>query len=690
MKRIILVFFYFLFPLLIFSQESQSIASLKKEFEDENVDTLKTIINLKIAKLFLNNNQLDSAYFYTKKSLNNKNSHNLKFEIAENIASIGREHRLENDYQKAIHYYSKAAEIYKEIDDEENLSAVYNSIGYSYINIYAEDKAIEFYLKSLEIYKKLGNESGMAMNYMDIGNLYYVQEHYPNSKKYFQDALSIYEKLEDTIGIASSYINLGNAFSDSKDYELGIDYYKQSLSLSELVNDEGGIASNFNNLGDVYLQLGKYILAESYFLQAIELGIKLDNDELLAIVYLNMADINSKLKNYNRVIYYGKKSLKIAKEIGMLDIQLHNLKFMAAAYESLGNHLEALSCFKQHDALRDTLLSNDKAKKVQLFNALNELDKSQYTISDLSIKNEIAELKIATEKKISYYLIIAIAIFAFLLIVLINQQTSKKKAYNLLEFRNFQIHKMNEEIQKQRDYLNQLNKTKDRFFSIIAHDLKNPFNSIKGFTDLLIDNKKEYDEEKQLKFLRIIKDSTNKASVLLNNLLIWANSQSGSLNYTPKRIELVKHVMDVVSLLEIQAIKKEIDIYNNVDHNLSVLADENMLNTILRNLISNAIKFTKHGGEIKILSEVNEDKVEITVKDNGVGMSEKIIEGLFSLEEKNTNVGTANEQGSGLGLILCKDFVEKHGGKIWVKSTEGVGTEFIFSLSLWEDEFGQL
>jgi signal transduction histidine kinase len=690
MKKIIQVFFYFLCPLLIFSQEPQSIEDLKKELKNVKVDTLKTLVNLKIAKLFIDNNELDSAFFYINNSLTNKNSNNLKNQIAESIAAIGKAYRADNEFQQAIHYYTKAVEVFKEIGNKEDVSILYNWIGYSYINIYAEDKAIEFYLKSLEICKEIGNESSMAMNYLDIGNLYYQQEHFQNAKKYFQDALTIYEKLEDTLSIASSYINLGNAFSDNMEYDIGIDYYKQSLIIYQQAHDNYGVATNYNNLGDVYLQTGKYILAEDYFLKAIEIGIELDENELLGVVYVNMADLNSQLKNHNQVIDYAKKSLKISSGTGMMDVELTNLKFLADAYEALGNEAEALVFLKRHNVLRDTLLINDKAKKVQLFNALNELDKSQYTISDLSTKNEIAELKIATEKKISYYLIIAIAIFAFLLIVLINQQTSKKKAYNLLEFRNYQINKMNDEIQEQRDYLNQLNKTKDRFFSIIAHDLKNPFNSIKGFTELLIDNNDEYDQEKQLKFLRIIKESTNKASVLLNNLLIWANSQSGNLNYTPKRIELVKHVLDVVSLLEIQAIKKEIDIYNNIDHNLSVLADENMLNTILRNLISNAIKFTKQQGEIKILSEINENMVEITVKDNGVGISEKDIETLFNLDEKNTNVGTANEQGSGLGLILCKDFIEKNGGKIWVKSVEGVGTEFVFSIPLWEDEFGEL
>jgi signal transduction histidine kinase len=244
---------------------------------------------------------------------------------------------------------------------------------------------------------------------------------------------------------------------------------------------------------------------------------------------------------------------------------------------------------------------------------------------------------------------------------------------------------MNDEIQIQRDDLKQLNNTKDKFFSIIAHDLKNPFNSIKGFTELMIENIESYNKEKKLKFLKIIKGSTVKASDLLNNLLIWATTQSGDLKFHPQKIELVNQVSNAISLLEIQAVNKEIKIVNHVKFNVFVNADANMLDTILRNLISNAIKFTNQSGEVRVESKVKEDFVEISVEDNGIGLSESDIKDLFNINVKNSNLGTANEQGSGLGLILCHDFVKKNGGKIWVDSILGTGSSFKFTLPVWKD-----
>jgi signal transduction histidine kinase len=239
---------------------------------------------------------------------------------------------------------------------------------------------------------------------------------------------------------------------------------------------------------------------------------------------------------------------------------------------------------------------------------------------------------------------------------------------------------MNDKIQVQRDNLKQLNKTKDKFFSIIAHDLKNPINSINGFTELMIENNHKYEEEKRLKFLNIIKGATAKVTNLLDNLLTWANSQSGNLIFNTQKVQLIQEISDVIALVEIQAVNKEIEIINSITNDVFVDADKNMLATILRNLISNAIKFTKPKGTIKISSTIIANFVEITVKDSGIGISKSDIKNLFSIEVKNSNIGTANEQGSGLGLILCREFVEKHGGKIWVNSSMGEGSEFKFTL----------
>ncbi len=235
--------------------------------------------------------------------------------------------------------------------------------------------------------------------------------------------------------------------------------------------------------------------------------------------------------------------------------------------------------------------------------------------------------------------------------------------------------------------LRELNATKDKFFSIIAHDLKNPFNDLMGFTQLLALNIEKYDLQKIEKFTKIIHQSSKLAYNLLENLLDWSRSQTGSLNYEPEKILINKLIDENIDLLESTAKNKNISIYSELDNLIYAYADTNMVRTIIRNLISNAIKYTNQGGYIKIQSYCNHDQCEISITDNGIGISKDSIDKIFKLDESYSTIGTEHEKGTGLGLILCKEFVEKNGGKLWVKSEPDKGSTFSFTLPIPEPNF---
>lgn len=236
-------------------------------------------------------------------------------------------------------------------------------------------------------------------------------------------------------------------------------------------------------------------------------------------------------------------------------------------------------------------------------------------------------------------------------------------------------------IKKQITELSELNATKDKFFSIIAHDLKSPIGAISGFCNMLLKRHKLYDDFKRDKLIRKLNNSVTSTLKLLENLLTWSLSQSESLNYSPERLNLNDLLNNVLVDLYPQAKKKEIKIINAIGDKEMISADKNMLATILRNLISNAIKFTNKLGTVSISSENhNNNLLKISISDNGVGISEDIIDDLFKVDKSSSTNGTENETGTGLGLILCKEFVEKHGGEIWVNSQLGKGSTFSFTL----------
>lgn len=230
--------------------------------------------------------------------------------------------------------------------------------------------------------------------------------------------------------------------------------------------------------------------------------------------------------------------------------------------------------------------------------------------------------------------------------------------------------------------LNQLNTTKDKFFSIIAHDLKNPFITILGFTDLLLSDYSELSDEEKKHYIGEMKKSAEVSHNLLQNLLLWSRAQTGCIEFNPQKLELLQIVDKNFLLLKAAAEKKQIILLRGIPPELYVNADEEMLNTVLRNLLTNAIKFTNKAGVVSVNAFTKDNFVEVSVVDSGVGMDQNTIENLFRLDAARSTNGTDNEAGTGLGLILCKEFVEKHGAKIWVESELGKGSLFKFTLSI--------
>jgi PAS domain S-box-containing protein len=236
------------------------------------------------------------------------------------------------------------------------------------------------------------------------------------------------------------------------------------------------------------------------------------------------------------------------------------------------------------------------------------------------------------------------------------------------------------QIKNQNEELHKLNATKSKFFSIIAHDLKSPFNSIMGFSEILVTQSRKKNYNDVVKYAEIILLSSRRAINLLTNLMEWARTQTGQIKFCPKRFDLTAFMLEATQMFDDIAGQKKIEIKKEIREGASVFADQEMVNTVLRNLISNAIKFTKPGGKITISVQEEKNECIVAVKDNGIGIPNAQINKLFRIDKSYSTRGTANETGTGLGLILCKEFVEKHHGKIWVESEERKGSTFYFTL----------
>ena len=244
------------------------------------------------------------------------------------------------------------------------------------------------------------------------------------------------------------------------------------------------------------------------------------------------------------------------------------------------------------------------------------------------------------------------------------------------------IEKQKQQISEQNIHLQNINETKDKFFSIIAHDLKSPFNALLGFADMLNNQLADFSLQELKHIIKIMHDSAHNAFKLIENLLEWARMQTGSINFEPRVININVIVNSIIQLLQMQASFKNIKIINNIMPNIRVQADMYMVESVLRNLISNSIKFTKKGGQISINSKIENNYLQLSIVDTGVGMRPEDMIKIFNINQKHRSYGTENEEGSGLGLILCKEFINKNKGEIWVESEINKGSTFTFTLPL--------
>ena len=263
---------------------------------------------------------------------------------------------------------------------------------------------------------------------------------------------------------------------------------------------------------------------------------------------------------------------------------------------------------------------------------------------------------------------------------------------------NHQINNLQRQILKEKvtleNTLNQLNKsnvalqeviaTKDKFFSFIAHDLKSPFNSIIGLSNLLVEKINQNKTEEIGRYGNLIQKTSNNAMALLMNLMEWSSSQTGLMKFSPHYFDLKSCIDNTLQLYTEAAAQKSITIISDVPVSVSIMADKAMMGTVLRNLISNAIKFTRPGGELSVAVKLVQNEILFSIIDNGVGIPLDSIEKLFKIDHSFSTHGTQKEVGTGLGLILCKDFVERHNGRIWVESVVHKGTSFYFTLPLIE------
>jgi signal transduction histidine kinase/Flp pilus assembly protein TadD len=644
----------------------------------EKIDDKEGLIQLyhNLAIFYRNQGSNEKGLNYYKKAFQTAKEANLKEEAGTYSYILGNLYVELNNYEKAIELFLKSVDYARKQEDSLQVATINNRIGNVYKSISSYDKALEYYLNSLKIRKEKNDKEGMAISYNSIGIIHERLKNYDKAKEYYNKTLDLYKDLGMKDEMAIVYNNLGIIYDDTNKKDTALKYYQKSYNIDKKANDTIGMSSSLNNIGLLYHEIKDNEKALEFLNRSLRFSELKKDVYSIANTRNNIADVLIEIGEFSKAADKIQKALKSAKEIKARDIERESYELFSKLYEATGNYKKSLNYYKKQSQLHDTIFSREKQNKISEIQIKYETAQKE---KEIQLLKKLHRLEIKRQKNFANFTIALVALLVVLIILIYSRFNLKKKNAKILEAKNKQLEQANEKLQRSKENLRELNATKDKFFSIISHDLKNPFQALFGFSEALYKYLDNFSKEEIHEYSKLIYESAQNLYNLLQNLLQWSRSQLGSIKISPATIDVKHTIDDIMNLLKINANEKKITLKDDTPDDLQVYADEQVLSTIMRNLLSNAIKFTPSGGNITITSEEKENDVIITVADSGKGISEEEKHKLFKIDKSHTTSGTQNEKGTGLGLILCKELLDYSNGQIWAESSSEGGI-FRFSL----------
>jgi signal transduction histidine kinase len=632
--------------------------------------------SLSLGALKTTYNETDSALYYSFLGLKYcKEYGNIRYMVNAYI-HIADAYNTQYQIDTAIKYYKKANDIIKNDSVSMLKASILNNLGIAYHNKLDYKKALSYYYETLNIFSKLRKETLAAITLNNIGRINTELEKFDKAISNFQSAIQTNKKTNNLFHLCMNYFNLGIVFGRKAQFDSALYYY----DLAEEIADNNGFimtkARIYHNYGQEYNDMGRYSEAKIYLNKSINLCIKNNVQEGLIHNYISLAETFGGLKLYDSSIFYLNSALKINKELNIVEVQGSIYEGLSDNYYKIKDYKKAYEYYRIADSIADSTLSLSVQNQLNELQTKYETEKNRKEIASLKLKDELNSNKILRQN-LTIFIILGVLIILTLLIV--SLIASRKRKEELI----VKLEEKNREISTQSEELKDLNATKDKFFSIIAHDLKNPFNTLIGFSDLLVKDYEKYNSEEVKSYLEIINKNSKSTYKLLENLLTWSRSQQGDIEFKPEHFDIEKTTDDVIKLLDDSAKEKGISLVKDFIQIKTVFADEKMISTVVLNLMNNAIKFTSQGGKIIIQSkEDSEGKLQINIIDNGVGISAENIQKLFRVDQGFSTKGTNKEEGTGLGLIIVKEFIDKHNSTIKIESEPGKGSRFSFTLDV--------
>ena len=594
--------------------------------------------------IFSNKNDGKNAVVYFEKALNSFKILNDTIGIAKVNGKLGIIQIERGNFKKGLQNSLSAISIFEEEDLKDDLSNAYNSLAKVYFKSKKFDKALQYNKKSLRIREELDDLEGMKYTLKNLGELYALKNNYRLSIDNYERMLTLLNNKKDKDLRGEVMTSLGKSYLAINDLKKAAEYLRAGLAFNRIQGNDLGVLISLNAFADLNIKNNRLRLAKTQLDEANKLGKKLNNEEELLYNYKLNTELSS-VRNFHQDAFYWQKQYFYLKE------KLNKEKLEALTLQIKSNQASNIS----------TNLVSLKEKNKNIPEKKGSKLSSSQKQNTLLIYGLIASLVFVT----------ALLIFSYL------KSSKNTTTTKELSKKNESLGQKNKSLVQKNIQLEEVNQVKDKLFSIVSHDLKDSVSSIKAFLDLLKDDGITKEEFNNL--IPELSENANNASSLLFNLLNWSKSQMQNLQSKPELFNIQEVFQIKISLIEKKVNDKGIIVIDESRREF-VYADKSMMEIVIQNLITNAVKFTGKGDVITVSNQDYNGKILICIEDTGIGISEENQKKLFNAKKNFTTNGTENEKGTGLGLTLSKDLVELNKGRIWLESTPNIGSKFFIEL----------
>ena len=664
----------------LFSQ-NERIDDLTVQLTYQEADSTKVDLSLKLINELYNIEDYSKALLYINQTTKLAEKLNYTKGLAESTYYRALIYNERNDYYNAIDNYNASRSYYLQISDTLGVAKVSHSIGLIEIKRGNYAVGLQNSLSAIDIFEKQGLKDELSSAYNNLAEAYFKTNQIDKAIEFNIKALDVRNEINDRKGIIASTKNIADLYALGKEHRKSIEYYEKVLDMLNPSNDNAIRGEILPKLGSQYLEFKEYKKASDYLVEGLRYNRQQGNEEGILLALNAMGNLNIQKRNLRLATTQLDEANRIAKKLDNKPELLNNYRLNTILDSSRGFFEDAFIWQSRYYKLKEEL---SKVEQPVFPTEIEPLDLEQSNpieeeLEDVKDKNQDSNTKLAWLKdpKVLYGALGALALLLLLLLASYIRSRSYKKALKVKEKKLAEEKVKSEAILEQTHHLEEVNQVKDKLFSIVSHDLKDSISSIKAFLDLLKEDSISKEEFREL--IPELSENANNASSLLFNLLNWSKSQMQNLEPNPELFNIQDVFQTKMALVEQKVEDKRIVLIDESQRDF-VYADRSMVEIVIQNLITNAVKFSRTGDVITVSNQDVNGKALICVEDTGVGISRENIDKLFNANKNFTTVGTKNEKGTGLGLTIAKDLVELNDGRIWVESTQNVGSKFFIEL----------